>query len=223
MPRLWRGAPERVELRDVSEVLESPGTSTLEKPLRSSGTCQARAPRTVPRSAFLSEVVCVEAASRASRKRLRWRRRRDSTRAARSPPWVDAVQGERRGIQPHPRRTGQHLHQPQDPGCRTAVNTFEFLGACGAMRHPPARKRRERSSAEEEGFEPPVELPQRRFSKPLPSTTRPLLRTGWFWPDATHGSRTSSSTLGLAPGDAKPSPGLPDRVTAETLRRPASR
>ena len=30
--------------------------------------------------------------------------------------------------------------------------------------------------AEEEGFEPPVESPLRRFSKPLPSTTRPLLR-----------------------------------------------
>ena len=33
------------------------------------------------------------------------------------------------------------------------------------------------SSAEEKGFEPLVPLPVRRFSKPLPSTARPLLRT----------------------------------------------
>ena len=30
--------------------------------------------------------------------------------------------------------------------------------------------------AEEEGFEPPVGFPLRRFSRPLPSTTRPLLQ-----------------------------------------------
>jgi hypothetical protein len=30
--------------------------------------------------------------------------------------------------------------------------------------------------AEKKGFEPLVELPPRRFSKPLPSTTRPLLQ-----------------------------------------------
>src|SRR4051794_19525409 len=29
--------------------------------------------------------------------------------------------------------------------------------------------------AEEEGFEPPAPFPVRRFSRPLPSTTRPLL------------------------------------------------
>ena len=33
------------------------------------------------------------------------------------------------------------------------------------------------NSAEEKGFEPLVQLPVRRFSKPLPSTTRPLLRS----------------------------------------------
>src|SRR4051812_20686424 len=33
--------------------------------------------------------------------------------------------------------------------------------------------------AEEKGFEPLVGLPLRRFSKPLPSTTRPLLQTNF--------------------------------------------
>ena len=32
------------------------------------------------------------------------------------------------------------------------------------------------SGAEEKGFEPLVRFPVRRFSKPLPSTTRPLLQ-----------------------------------------------
>ena len=38
------------------------------------------------------------------------------------------------------------------------------------------RRKNQTDIAEERGFEPLVELPPRRFSKPLPSTTRPFLQ-----------------------------------------------
>ena len=75
----------------------------------------------------------------------------------------------------------------------------EQPGGEGGMVALPAVARRPsrahcQTVAEREGFEPSVEFPLRRFSKPVPSASRPPLRVGMFRPTTSRGGPSGGKT-----------------------------
>ncbi len=84
--------------------------------------------------------------------------------------------GWRREWDSNPRYLSVHTLSKRAPSAaRPSLRTAKRNGGL-LVYSPPAKPEPREMLAEREGFEPSVELPLRRFSKPVPSATRPPLR-----------------------------------------------
>lgn len=88
--------------------------------------------------------------------------------------WYPMSFAEEEGFETYSFSTGYHDLSPSIP--EIVGNLFKSVRRVVTQHCTSSPQYSLRSSAEEEGFEPSKGFPPCRFSKPVPSTTQPLLR-----------------------------------------------